>query len=146
MCFLYFPCLLLMIFNLTHWHNNVLTLDDCVICSLFSSFKFYLFALATGLFTESLCYSYCIRSFKIFWSFETENVFTASFWFFSSKTFLVSKMSWRCLQDIFSRRLEDVFSVTISCLLRHTIFHLPRRRENVLTSSRTCLENVLMTS
>ena len=62
----------------------------------------------------------------------------------------VFKMSSRCLQDMFSRRLEDVFSVTI--------LRLPRCLQDVLEDEKllrwrrvedvfkTCLEDVLKTS
>ena len=47
----------------------------------------------------------------------------------------VSKTSWRRLQDMSSRRLEDVFSVTI--------FRLPRRLQDVF---KTYLQDVFKTS
>ena len=52
-----------------------------------------------------------------------------------SKHLLVLKTSWRRLQDMFWRRLQYVFSVTIS--------RLPRRLEDVL---QRCFEDVLKTS
>ena len=51
-----------------------------------------------------------------------------------SKHFLVFKKSWRRLQGMSWRRLQQVFSVTI--------LRLPRRLEDVL---KTCLEDVLKT-
>ena len=53
---------------------------------------------------------------------------------FPSKRLLVLKTSSRRLQDMSSRRLQHVFSVTI--------LRLPRRLEDVL---KTCLEDVLKT-
>ena len=52
-----------------------------------------------------------------------------------SKHFLVLKTSWRCLQDMSSRRLQYVFSVTtlvFQDVLKTSWRHLARRLEDVL--------------
>ena len=64
---------------------------------------------------------------------------SCTFYNVPSKHFLVFKMSWRRLQDMFWRHLQHVFSVSI--------FRLRRHLEDVLqTSSRhlvRCLQDVL---
>ena len=53
----------------------------------------------------------------------------------SQQTLLISKTSCRCLQDISWRRLDDAFSVTISCL--------PRSPQNIFMTSSKCLGGYL---
>ena len=47
-------------------------------------------------------------------------------------SFFISKTSWRCFQDMSSRRLQDMFSRHLQDIFSITIFRLPKRLQDVL--------------
>ena len=59
------------------------------------------------------------------------------------KTLFVAKTSWRHLQDMSSRRLQDDFSVTIFCLPRRLQDVFKRYLQDVFKMFSRCLQDVL---
>ena len=70
--------------------------------------------------------------------------------FYPSKHLLIFKTSWRCLQDMYWRRLQNIFSVTIFRFSRRLWKHLAKKSwrhlKDVLRTSQKTFEDVVETS